>query len=144
MTKSVERRRRFFGPSDLWPLVLLGFGLGVGLQAGGRLLPPAVTAIGLALLLLAAGLWACRLGPRMDEMWLAGAQWAWLWGGFAGIVIGAGLAQWAFVTAAGLHWPATLREHGTFAAGILLVLGIQALAYLAFLALWWRRRGGGA
>jgi hypothetical protein len=144
MTQTRKRRLRRW--SDHAAMMALGAGIAVLIQVAAPRVP--ATAIGWAVGLFMAGLglWACLKGPRVDEMSLAGVKFAWLWGGFAGLAVGLGLFQWAVLAGSGLNWPRQPAELGAFAAGIIIVIGVQMLAYLAILAAWWWRknRGDGA
>ncbi|MEI6418382.1 MAG: hypothetical protein WCO82_04880 [Sphingomonadales bacterium] len=124
-------------------LVWVGVGAigGAGLVAVQGLVPPAWLGWATGLLSGGIGVWSCLKGPRPDELDLAGVKFAWLWGGFAGMSLGFGLAVWAALAGRGLHWPQLVGEQAAFALGIVLVLGAQMLAWGAIL-LWWRWRKG--
>lgn len=141
MTQSRKRRLRRW--SDHGAMLLLGIGLAVLIQFLSRHVAPAFIGWGLGLVMAGLGLWACLKGPRVDELALAGVKFAWLWGGFAGLAVGLGLFQWAVLAGAGIAWPQLPGERQAFAAGIIIVIGVQMLAYLAILAGWWWRKNRG-
>lgn len=138
MTKS---RRRIRTWKDQLPWLAAGALLG-GLVAGleGQV-SPALLGWLVGGITGVAGVIGCLKGPRPDELDLAGVKFAWLWGGFAGLALGIGLAVWAVSAGHGLHWPALPAEQASFGLGIVLVLGVQMLAWGGIL-LWWRWRKG--
>ena len=142
MTQTPHRKRRLRQWADHGRMALIGLALGIAIQISKDQLPPALIGWAVGLLIAGLGLWACLKGPRVDEMSLAGVKFAWLWGGFAGMALGIGLFQWAVLAGEGLGWPSAPGELRAFAAGIIIVVGGQMLAYLAILAGWWRRKGG--
>ncbi len=141
MTNSRERRLRRW--SDHGAMLLLGAGLAAFIQLVAGRVSPAIIGWGTGLLMAGLGLWACLKGPRVDELALAGVKFAWLWGGFAGLALGFGLFQWAVLAGGGIAWPHAPAQQQAFAAGIIIVIGVQMLAYLAILAGWWWRKNGG-
>ncbi|WP_156256865.1 hypothetical protein [Sandarakinorhabdus oryzae] len=140
MTQSRKRRLRRW--TDHAAYLLIGVVIAMGVQLAQGRVAPAVIGWLVGLVMAAAGLWACLKGPRVDEVALAGVKFAWLWGGFAGLALGFGLFQWAVLAGSGIGWPASPAELRAFAAGIIIVIGVQLLAYLAILAGWWWRKGG--
>lgn len=135
-------KRRLRQWQDHVRMMLIGVGIAFLIQLGIGRLSPSAMGIGVGVLAAGLGLWACLKGPRVDEMSLAGAKFAWLWGGFAGLALGLGLAVWSVLAGGGLGWPVTPGELRSFGLGVILIIGTQMLAYLAILAGWWWRKGG--
>ncbi len=141
MTQARKRRLRRW--SDHAAMMLLGVGIAMVIQVAADRVPPAVIGWVIGLLMAGLGLWACLKGPRVDEMSLAGVKFAWLWGGFAGLAVGLGLFQWAVLAGRGIGWPVAAGEIRAFGTGVIIVIGVQMLAYLAILAGWWWRKNRG-
>jgi hypothetical protein len=135
-------RRRLRDRRDYLAYAAVGGAIGAALVLGEGRVSPAVSGSAVALVTLGAGVFACRRGGRVDEFSLSAVKFAWLWGGFAGMALGMGLAIWALLTGQGvaLDLPRfSADEARAFAGGIALVIALQLVLYLVVLAAFWRR-----
>ncbi|OYU13865.1 MAG: hypothetical protein CFE37_13925 [Alphaproteobacteria bacterium PA4] len=138
-------RRRLRDGRDYLLYLGLGVAMGAALAFATGRVPPVVSGGAVALVTLIAGVAACWRGGRVDEFDLAAVKFAWLWGGFAGLALGLGLAVWGWQAGGGLGLDLarfTSNETRAFAGGIALLIGLQLGLYLIVLALWRRRAAG--
>jgi hypothetical protein len=135
-------RRRLRDQRDYLAYAALGGAIGTALVLSEGRVSPVVSGSAVALVTLGAGIMACLRGGRVDEFSLSAVKFAWLWGGFAGLALGLGLAVWALLTGQGVALDLagfSAGEARAFAGGIALVIGLQLALYLVVLAAFWRR-----
>lgn len=139
---SSKPRRRLRDRRDYLAYAGLGGAIGTALVLSAGQVSPVVSGCAVALVALSAGIFACLRGGRVDEFSLSAVKFAWLWGGFAGLAAGLGLAVWALQTGQGVAFDLpsySAAQARAFAAGIGLVIGLQLTLYLLVLAAFWRR-----
>ena len=141
MTTIAPKRRLRRWQDQSW-MVLVAIVVAIAIQFAADRVAPPVIGWTVSSFIAAIGLWTCLKGPRVDELALAGLKFAWLWGGFAAMVLGIGLATWAILAGPLPAWPSTPAGLASFSFGIILVLAAQMLAYLAILGIWRWRKGG--
>lgn len=121
----------------------VGFVLGIAGFAFAPRAGPVWTALLCVVVFAAAGVWGCLRGGRIDEVVLAAHKTAWLWGGWAGSVIGVGLVVWGGLRFGGLRFDLpsySVADAGALATGAAIVVGCQYLFHLLVWSGWWRSK----
>lgn len=122
---------------------MLLFAVGLGLVAGAGLgaarawlgPSPWVTATGLAAVFVVLSIVVLPAWSRVDEAVRTAHQWAWFWGGSAGLMAAVVLAPFV------LDAPEALSTEATAAAaGGMGVILLQLVGYGVAWAIWWLRR----
>lgn len=120
--------------------LLLGAVFGAGLGVARALLGPSpwILAGGLALAMLAAAALFAPAWSRVDEAVRTAHQWAWFWGGSAGLMVAVALMPLVRAGTVDLSAGGSPEEAAVNAMAALVLL--QLVGYGVAWAIWWLRR----